>query len=63
MITADLRTLLDSIWQEAGFVGWTTAMAWYARPQTPERLDQVERQWRSAIALTASRTTRTTRAT
>jgi beta-lactamase class A len=60
MITSDLRTLLDSIWQEAGFADWTTAMAWYARPQTPERLDQVERQWRSAIALTASRTTRTT---
>jgi beta-lactamase class A len=60
VITSDLRTLLDSIWQEAGFAGWGAAMAWHAQPQTPERLEQVERQWRGATALTASRTTRTT---
>jgi beta-lactamase class A len=60
VVTADLRTLLDSIFQEAGFESWKAAMDWHARTHNADQLAEFERQWRSSAALTGSRSTRTT---
>lgn len=60
VVVSDLSTLIDSVFQEAGFAGWNAAMAWYAQPHSPEQFADVERRWRGSAPLTASRTTRTT---
>jgi len=61
VVTGDVRTLLDSIVQEAGFGSWQAAMEWHAQTHDADRRAEVERRWRGSAALTgSSRGTRTT---
>ena len=60
VITSDIQTLVNSIWQEAGFAGWNAAMAWHAEPHSQSELDEVDEKWRAAPALTAASSNRTT---
>lgn len=56
VITADLRTAVNSIGQDAGFADWAAMSAWGAAPHSPEEEAQVIRRMLASAALTPSRT-------
>lgn len=60
VIAADLRTMIDSIGQDAGFSDWASMTAWSSQPQPQSEVDQATRRMLAASALTPSRATRTT---
>jgi beta-lactamase class A len=60
VITADLRTTINSIGQAAGFAGWDAMWAWNEQPHPADEEDRVLRRLMAADALVPERTTRTT---
>ncbi len=60
VIVDDLRTMIDSIGQAAGFDGWGALTAWAARPHSGAEEARVEERVRSAPAMQAQTATRTT---
>jgi beta-lactamase class A len=60
VITADLRTLINSIGHAAGFASWDAMWAWNAQPHSADEEDQVLCRLMAADALVPERTTRTT---
>jgi beta-lactamase class A len=60
VITADLRTIINSIGHAAGFADWDAMQAWAARPHSSDEEHRVVRRMTAADALAPERTTRTT---
>jgi len=60
VITADLRTVINSIGHAAGFAGWDAMWAWNEQPHSADEEDQLLRRLMAADALVPERTTRTT---
>jgi beta-lactamase class A len=60
VIATDLRTMINSIGQDAGFAGWPAMTAWSSRPHPQDEVDKVVRRMLTATALTPDLTTRTT---
>jgi beta-lactamase class A len=60
VITADLRTIINSIGRAAGFAEWDAMQAWAAQPHSAHEEQQVVRRMTTAEALVPERTTRTT---
>jgi beta-lactamase class A len=60
VIMDDLRTMIDSIGQAAGFAGWDAMTAWTAGPHSAQEEAAVEARLHSAAAMRASTATRTT---
>lgn len=60
VIVDDLRTMIDSIGQAAGFSGWNALTAWASGPHSPAEDAEVEERVRSAPAMQAPTATRTT---
>jgi beta-lactamase class A len=59
-ITADLRTIINSIGCDAGFTDWTALLAWGSQPHSDKEHDQVAARILTATALTPALTTHTT---
>lgn len=60
VIAADLRTVINSIGQAAGFASWDAMSAWNEQPHSADEEDHVLRRLMAADALVPERTTRTT---
>ena len=60
VIVDDLRTMVDSIGQAAGFAGWDAMTAWAAGPHSAAEDAAVEERVLSAAAMQAPTATRTT---
>jgi beta-lactamase class A len=60
VITADLRTVINSIGHAAGFADWDAMQAWAAQPHSSDEEHRVVRCMTTADALAPERTTRTT---
>jgi len=60
VITADLRTIVNSIGHAAGFASWDAMWAWNEQPHSADEEDRVLRRLMAADALVPERTTRTT---
>jgi beta-lactamase class A len=60
VITADLRTVINSIGRDVGFADWAQLWARAAEPHSQEEEDRVIRRMLAAAALAPARTTRTT---
>jgi beta-lactamase class A len=60
VITADLRTIINSIGHAAGFADWDAKQAWAAQPHSSDEEHRVVRCMTTADALAPERTTRTT---
>jgi beta-lactamase class A len=60
VITADLRTIINSMGQAAGFASWDAMWAWNERPHSTDEEDHLLRRLMAADALVPERTTRTT---
>jgi beta-lactamase class A len=60
VIAADLRTIINSVGQAAGFAGWDAMWAWNEQPHSADEEDHLLRRLMAADALVPERTTRTT---
>ena len=60
VVEADLRTLVDSIGQDAGFADWDGMSSWFEQPHPPEETERAMAAMRACTALDAERTNRTT---
>jgi beta-lactamase class A len=60
VVTADLRTIINSIGQAAGFASWDAMWAWNEQPHSTDEEDHLLRRLMTADALVPERTTRTT---
>jgi beta-lactamase class A len=60
VISADERTIINSIGRDAGFKDWDAMWEWAAQPHSASDEDQLVRRIAAASALIPSRTTRTT---
>ncbi len=60
VITADLRTAIDSIGREAGFAGWAQAAGWLDQPHPAAEVERVTARIHGAAALSPAHATRTT---
>src|SRR5262249_20146023 len=60
VITADLRTIINSTGHAAGFASWDAIWAWNEQPHSADEEDHLLRRLMAAEALMPERTTRTT---